>query len=261
MAVKIHSEILNGSSPKDIFFVHGNLASRHWWYPTIENLKTKWSGSSHKGRFILSDLRGFGDSSVPTDGDYSVDANVSDMIKLAEENNVRSALIVGHSAGGLLASVLIARRPDLFSSALLLDPVGTQGLVNVPADIKEKYQMMAADRALATQIIGLTIQGLNPEDTYFKNTIMNYGMQDIQRTGVSLVNALQNINFDKEISGIQKPVRILYGAKDWVLTEDAALSHKNLIAGSSYEKLPENGHCLLYENPQRMAQEIYQMLA
>jgi lipase len=72
------------------------------------------------------DLLGHGRSSWAAP--WTIDANVSALAALLDEEGTTRVLVVGHSFGGGLAMHLAAARPDLVAGLLLLDPaVGLDG--------------------------------------------------------------------------------------------------------------------------------------
>lgn len=255
-----HTEVKPNAAPANIFFVHGNLASRRWWYPAIELLKKAAVDLQLplNKTAVMTDLRGCGLTPNPTPGKMNLEDLVNDQIQVAEKSQLKNLLLVAHSAGGLIASLMLARRPDLFKGALLVDPVGPTGLIGVPDDIEAKYQMMTASREIAAQVIGFTIYNNDSQKPFFQNDIMDDSMTALNNTGIALVRALQNIDYSKEISTVQQPVVIYHGAHDWVLPEDSATAHQKLMKNSKFVKLPNNGHCMIYENPERLANDICQ---
>jgi pimeloyl-ACP methyl ester carboxylesterase len=255
---KSNYETKKNSAAADIFFVHGNLASRRWWYPVAELLlkeQTALQMTLNK-TMLMSDLRGCGLTPNPTPGKMNLDDLVADQIQIAEQAQFKNALVVGHSAGGLITALMLARRPDLFKAALLIDPVGPTGLLGVPDDIEAKYDMMAASRDIAAQVISFTIHGNDAEKPFFKNEIMDDSMTALKNTGIDLVRALQNIDYSSEISKVKQPVMIYHGAHDWVLDQSRATDHQKLMKNSQFVNLPNNGHCMNYENPERLAIDI-----
>lgn len=72
------------------------------------------------------DLIGHGRSSWSTP--WSIEANVSALARLLDDDADGPALVVGHSFGGAIGIHLAATRPDLVSSLVLLDPaIGLDG--------------------------------------------------------------------------------------------------------------------------------------
>lgn len=258
----LYYQVHPNSAPQDIFFVHGNLASLSWWTPVIEIANKNFRAKSEtlSGKMVTMDLRGHGRSANPTPGKLNLEEMVADLVQVAEQTEIKNALIVGHSAGGLLSALLVARRPDLFSKVLLIDPAGPKGLKNVPADIEDKYKMMTDDRAIAEQIISLTIHGNDPTKDFFKTKIMDDTMVALKNNGVGFVKALQNIDYSSEVSKIKKPFLVFHGSHDWVVDQESSCDYTKYVADSKFVVLPDNGHCLNYENPERLAFEIESLI-
>lgn len=262
MAYSAHFEKREKTAPVNILFVHGNLASKYWWYPALEILERhfKNTGADLSGDMYMGELRGCGRSLVPDEGKIEVNDIVNDFIRYTEQNGLKNVCVVGHSAGGLMTALLLARRPDLFKGALMVDPVGPLGLQNVPPDIADRYKMMENSPEMAAQIVSATVYQNKPDADIFVNKIMPDVMNSLKTSGVQLVNALMDKDYTKEVATIQQPIKVFYGAHDWVLDASNAKLYKELVKNSEYVDLPDNGHCMNYENPERMAAEVAQFI-
>lgn len=86
-------------SRQPIVLVHGLMSHRGVWARTIEALKDQHY-------CIAVDLLGFGDSSKPNTGDYSIQAQAERILKIADRLAVRQFMIVGHSMGAQIALYL-----------------------------------------------------------------------------------------------------------------------------------------------------------
>jgi pimeloyl-ACP methyl ester carboxylesterase len=73
-------------------------------------------------RTIILDHRGHGRSSVP-DQDYRPQTLAHDAAALLDGLGISTAIVMGHSMGTVVASVLAVQRPDLVSALVLVDPV------------------------------------------------------------------------------------------------------------------------------------------
>jgi pimeloyl-ACP methyl ester carboxylesterase len=91
-----------------------------------------WSGDStdwtaqipdlaERSRVIAIDLRGHGRSQATPDG-YEAEELAWDVIAVLDRLALKPADLIGHSLGGILASFISLRRPDLVRSLLLVDP-------------------------------------------------------------------------------------------------------------------------------------------
>ena len=114
---KVSYEVHENSAPQNLLFLHGNIASNRWWYPALAELNKTFAASARPlaGRMVLAELRGCGQSpALPADYVMKCDDLVSDFISLTEGLELQDVTIVGHSTGGLVACLMLARRPDLF---------------------------------------------------------------------------------------------------------------------------------------------------
>jgi len=97
-----------------VVFVHGVGCDRTQFVQQLEGLDPRLS-------LLTLDLPGHGESPELEDGDYSInsmaDAIVSELSVRGHENSI----IVGHSAGGLIALRIAVQTPELASAVLALD--------------------------------------------------------------------------------------------------------------------------------------------
>ncbi|KAF2116655.1 Alpha/Beta hydrolase protein [Lophiotrema nucula] len=99
-----------------ILLLHGWCADSHDWSWQIPFLE-----SNH--HVITMDLRGHGRSSAPEDIKYRPQAFAEDAVALLKHLNIPTPLIImGHSMGGVTASVFAAMYPELVKAIALVDP-------------------------------------------------------------------------------------------------------------------------------------------
>jgi len=71
---------------------------------------------------IAPDQRGHGDSPQPADEDaYSFDAYAEDLLGLLDAMGWASAVVLGHSMGGMVVQTAALRAPDRFEAIVLMD--------------------------------------------------------------------------------------------------------------------------------------------
>ena len=70
---------------------------------------------------IMPDARGHGRSSAPAYG-YRYEDHANDVVSLIQALGLASPILIGHSMGGMTASVVIARHPTLLRGLILADP-------------------------------------------------------------------------------------------------------------------------------------------
>jgi pimeloyl-ACP methyl ester carboxylesterase len=102
-----------GSTP--ILLMHGaNYFDSYDWIGVAEALASDREVATF-------DKRGFGDSGWSPSKDYSVDANMGDMLAVIGELKWDRPIIVGHSASGRLSISFAANFPDKISRLIVVD--------------------------------------------------------------------------------------------------------------------------------------------
>ncbi|MGZ8853629.1 MAG: alpha/beta fold hydrolase [Thermoanaerobaculia bacterium] len=132
-----------GSGPAlAVLFVHGNGANHNQWRHQLEYLrKTR--------RAVAFDLRGMGESDVPRNGDYSIDAMVDDVQAVADALHLSRFVIVGHSYGGPVVAAYATKHPERTAGVVYADAGGN---VKVAPDVAAKFKAaLLADKDKVTR--------------------------------------------------------------------------------------------------------------
>ncbi len=123
---EIEYEVIPNCLPQTTVFVHGNLASGRWWYPTEEAAKRHYKGQALSGDMILVNFRGCGKSSAPKDvNEVNMRLFAEDFNQLVQSLQKKSEKInlVGHSTGGLAVLGISALHPDRIFKTVSIAPV------------------------------------------------------------------------------------------------------------------------------------------
>lgn len=124
--VRIYYEIY-GDGPETMLFVPP------WSIVHSRIYKAQLPYFSERFRCITYDGRGNGKSDRPEDvAGYSLDNYVADALAVMDAADAGTAIVVGLSFGGMLASVLAAHHPDRVKAAILVGTVTTVGPANYP---------------------------------------------------------------------------------------------------------------------------------
>ena len=114
----LHVHRFGPSGPVQVLAIHGLTGHGQRWQ--------KLAGSLPEITVAAPDLLGHGRSSWAAP--WSIDANISALATLLDDEAQAPVLVVGHSFGGAVAMHLAAARPDQVAGLLLLDPaVGLDG--------------------------------------------------------------------------------------------------------------------------------------
>lgn len=104
------------AAPEDgvAVLLHGGGQTRHSWRSTAGDLSTcSWTA-------VTLDLRGHGNSGWASDGNYSLDAFVEDLVVAVDQLRVEPVL-VGASLGGITALIGVGERRVSASGLVLVD--------------------------------------------------------------------------------------------------------------------------------------------
>src|SRR6266481_1057423 len=109
--VKLHYLIAGKGDP--VVLLHGFAETSHMWLPLIANL-------SDKHTVIAPDLRGFGQSSAPSDG-YTKAAMAQDIHALVKSLKFDRIRLVGHDIGLMVAYAYAAQYPGEVDRLVLME--------------------------------------------------------------------------------------------------------------------------------------------
>ena len=120
----------SGRSP--IVFVHGMVGHTGFWNSAL-------AASADRRRAVAVDLRGHGNSDVPSDGDYSVEACAGDVIRVLDALALDRIVLVGHSYGACVTTAVAARIPERVRQLILVDPPGD--FTHLPEEVRREQLM------------------------------------------------------------------------------------------------------------------------
>ena len=116
---------------KSIVLFHGKNFNGAYWKQTAEVLSTKGF------RVIIPDQIGFGKSSKPENFQYSFQQLASNTKQLLDTLGIKSAIVLGHSMGGMLAVRFCIQYPTFAAKLILENPIGLEDY-----KIKVPYQSL-----------------------------------------------------------------------------------------------------------------------
>ncbi|MFY9940039.1 MAG: alpha/beta hydrolase [Silvibacterium sp.] len=108
--VRLHYDV-SGEGPP-LVLVHGSAVDRGTWAGVVPDLSGSYT-------VITYDRRGYGESSHSPVRDHRLHAD--DLIAVLEKVAKKPACVVGWSSGGNIALAVAVRRPELFSSLVVVE--------------------------------------------------------------------------------------------------------------------------------------------
>ncbi|WNG82222.1 alpha/beta hydrolase [Mycobacterium sp. ITM-2016-00316] len=109
-----------------IVLLHGYSASIEWWEAVAPRL-------AHDRRVVAIDLVGHGGSEAPSEPKHFQAAGQARAVRNAlSALGIRQAVLIGHSMGGTVASVLAGTHPDMVERVVVSDTPAAGDLVSMP---------------------------------------------------------------------------------------------------------------------------------
>lgn len=142
---------------RPLLFVHGLACDTSDWLAQLRRFRSDY-------RVIAPDLRGHGRSTVTSEG-YDLDTYTDDLVRLLDELEVRSCVVIGHSLGSLIAGWLAIEYPSRVSALVGLDPAWA-----APSErsMYQKFAAAAAEPGGFASVFEKSDSALTPE--YFRES-------------------------------------------------------------------------------------------
>jgi N-formylmaleamate deformylase len=207
---------------------------------------------------IMPDARGHGKSSVPDYG-YRYEDHANDVVGLIWALRLSHPILIGHSMGGLVAAVVASRNPELLRCLILADPTFLSPKVQRKirdsdvADQHRRYLNMSLNDVVAEARIRHPDRSLD--------TIELIARARLQTSmGAFDVLTPPNPDYMQVVSAIEIPSLLVIGGSAGVVSPDVATDLQRLNPRLQVEQIPEVGHGLHYDQPERFAAVVKSFL-
>ena len=228
---------LSGNGPLTLALTHGLAASSEIWNGIVPTLASRY-------RVLSWDLRGHGRWVAP-DGPYTISDLACDLVTILDDAGVDRAVLLGHSAGGVVALQFALDHPARTAGLVL---VGTASECNARAH--KFYQ----DLALAAEEQGMT-------EVHWRLGINAANAPSISAAPLAFakiarcMGELHHQPLTGRLGEINVPTLACVGDKDFLgVGGSVILSRK--IAGARLEIVPGRGHGIFLEDPEGFARLV-----
>lgn len=241
--VKLHYRIDGDPDGVPVVFSNSLGTDLRLWDPILPYLP--------KGlKLIRYDKRGHGLSSMPR-GPYSMGALVRDVERLMDLLEIKNALFVGLSIGGMTAQGLAVKRLDLIR-AMVLSNTGAK--IGTPEVWDQRIAEVKANgiEALADGIMERWFsKGFRStlELELWRNMLVR--QPDEGYAGCSA--AISRTDFYTPTSGLRLPTLGVAGSEDGSTPPDLVRETVDLIPGSQFHLIRKAGHLPCVEQPEEYA--------
>ena len=250
-----------------VVFLHGTPSHAYIWRKVVPAVEAQGY------RVITYDLLGFGESERPVDRDTSVAGQAVLLEQLLDHFGVERFTLVAHDIGGAIAQIFGTEHPARLEALILLDTVSYDSWPSetwreiirnhfdsyaaMPQDefeamLRRQLEMTVTDPAnMAGETLDAYLaphRGAIGRASFFEHQVRHYDSTYTER----LVDRLERLTM---------PVRILWGAEDrWQPTTYAERLASD-IPDAELVIIPEAGHFVIEDAPERVTEEILDVLS
>jgi len=225
----LHYSIFS-NGPTTIVLTHGLAASGAIWSAQVPTF-------SARHRVVTWDLRGHGES-APNPGPCTLSDLADDLCQVLDASGTERAVVLGHSAGGVVAMQFALEHPQRAAGLVL---VGTASECNARArQFYEDLAGLAEERGMdpVRKRLGVTAEQARQAPTD-------------PATFARVARAMASLNaapLTPRLGEIRCPAQMIVGDQDFLGAGGSVILHRN-IAGSRLAIVPGRGHGLFVEDP------------
>jgi pimeloyl-ACP methyl ester carboxylesterase len=232
---------LRGRGEPAVVLTHGLASSTATWSAQVDAF------AAHR-RVVTWDLRGHGQSPSPP-GEYRIADLAADLRDVFDGCGLARAVVLGHSAGGVVAMQFALDYPERTAGLVL---VGTASECNQRAH--EFYEDLA-QIALA--------RGMDPVRKRLGLGEPREGLAPVEPVAFAKVaramGGLHHAPLTPRLGDIRCPTLIAVGEKDFLGVGGSVILSRR-IAGSRLEIVPGRGHGLFLEDPEGFNRLVLEFL-
>lgn len=208
-------------------------------------------------RILRYDMRGHGLSEAPP-APYAMGALVRDLERLMDHLDLRDAVLVGLSIGGLVAQGLAVKRLDLLRGVVLSNTAAKIGTMDL---WQSRMDTVTTDgiEALADAVIERWFPAgfrATPECVAWRNMLVR-----TPRDGYAgCCAAIGGTDFYATTAGLRLPALGIAGSEDGATPPDMVREMIDLIPGSKFALIRGAGHLPCVDQPEAYAGHLVQFL-
>ena len=247
--INIHYLRTGGYKPP-LIQLHGLTASGACWIPLARALEGDYD-------VVMPDARGHGKSSAPLHG-YLYRDHASDAIELIEALGLAAPVLLGHSMGGMTAAVVASQVGTAIRGVILADPTFLS-----PQRQREVHEsdVIEQHRRLLSLNKGDVLAEARLRHPHRLSEFVELITDARLQTQITAFDVLTppNPEYRELVSTICVPVLLVIGDKG-VVSLETARELQNLNQHLRYERIPDVGHGLPYDQPDCFAAVVRSFL-
>lgn len=221
-----------------VILIHGAGGNHLYWPPQVRRL--------HAERVLAVDLPGHGKSEGV--GHHTIADYAGSIVEFMDALQLARAVLVGHSMGGAIALDIAMR----WSTRVLgLGLLGSAGRLRV----SPQFLGSAADPLKAGDAVTMLIDNSFAEETSARLKELAGQRMAEARSSVLYGDLLACDIYEPDLSALHifVPTLVLFGSEDKMVPPQAGRALAKQIPGARFEAVPEAGHMVMLEQPERVA--------
>lgn len=203
-------------------------------------------------RIIRYDKRGHGLSEAP-DAPYYMGDLVQDAAALMDFLEVKGALIIGLSIGGMIAQGLAAERPDLVGALVLSDTavkIGNEQIWAERVDAVRKGGIAALEEGILQRWFSKGFHADRQEELAgWRNMLCRTPVEGY----IGCSQAIAETDLYVSTARLTLPTLAIVGSEDGSTPPDLVRETADLVAGSQFKVIRKAGHLPCVEQPAEMS--------
>lgn len=229
-----------------ILYIHGNTGSYKWWKKVMDipGYKT-----------IAIDMPNFGRSSHLNTAEIDDYSNM--LKKIIDKLRLKNPIIVGHSLGGAIVISFISKYPDVPKAVVLVDSASVSGL-KTPEEHYPVIEMYKTSRDLMYKALSSVAPML--KDNNFLNELTDDAMLMAPFAYTAHPRSLEKFNYKGKLKDFAKPVLIMWGNKDIIVTKEMVEETKGEFKDAEVVEFDNLGHSIMVENPELFKQSLIKFI-
>lgn len=209
-------------------------------------------------RVYAPDLRGQGGADKPEDG-YSLAEQAEDAAAILDALHVPRAFVVGSSSGGYVAQQLAVTHPGRVAALVLVaSPLSLRGRTPVADEVDTLIDPLDEDW-VRDSLSWFPL--LHEVPAWFLEDRVLDGLRMPAHAWKAILNGLISATPPTESGTIETPTLILWGAQDNLLPRSDQEALAARIPGAVLKVYPDVAHMVLWECPERVAEDAAAFLA
>jgi 3-oxoadipate enol-lactonase len=248
--LRLNAELTGPDTAPPVVFIHALGTSLSIWDAVLARLPSM--------RILRYDQRGHGKSDVPKPP-YAMGTLVRDAEQLMDHFRMRDAVVVGLSAGGMVAQGLAVKRLDLVRGLVLSNTAPRIATPQIWADridlVRREGLAALADGSMERML------GRNWRDHPAMPALRAMLLATDPEGWMGLAAAVAGTDFYATTAMLTLPTLAIAGALDAATPPDMVREMADLIRGSHFHLLRAAGHLSPADQPEAFAAALVGFLA